>query len=45
MPNKQKGFLKILLILVIAVLVLSYFHVRISTVVNYIVDAFHGVFG
>jgi len=44
MQNKQNGFLQIIIFLVIAVLVLSYFHINIQTVINYIITAFHNVF-
>ena len=43
--NKQGGFLQLIILLIIIILILSYFHVHLSDVVNYIVQAFHNVFG
>ena len=43
--NKQGGFLQIIIFIIILILILSYFHINISTVFNYIATAFHNVFG
>lgn len=43
--NKQGGFLQLIIFLIIVVLVLGYFNINIHTVVNYIITAFHNVFG
>ncbi|MEI7765715.1 MAG: hypothetical protein WCI93_03995 [bacterium] len=45
MKNQQSGFLRIIILIIVVVLILSYFHVSISSVVNYIGTAFHNVFG
>lgn len=45
MKNKQSGFLQIIIFIILVVLILSYFHINLSGVVNYIVNAFHNVFG
>ncbi len=45
MKNKQGGFLQIIIFIIVVVLILSYFHVSLSGVVNYIITAFHNVFG
>lgn len=45
MQNKQGGFLKLIILIIVVVLLLSYFNVNLSSVVNYIVKAFHNVFG
>ena len=43
--NKQGGFIQIIIFIIIVILVLSYFHINLSGVVNYIIAAFHNVFG
>ena len=43
--NNQGGFLQIIIFVIIVILILSYFHVNLSGVVNYIIAAFHNVFG
>ena len=43
--NKQGGFLQIIIFIIIVILILSYFHINLSWLVNYIVAAFHNVFG
>ncbi|HNW71731.1 MAG TPA: hypothetical protein PKZ36_00010 [Candidatus Paceibacterota bacterium] len=45
MKNKQGGFLKTIIFIIIVILILSYFNVNLSGVWNYIVNAFHNVFG
>ena len=45
MQNKQEGFLKLIILIVVVVLILSYLNINLSSVVNYIVKAFHNVFG
>ncbi|MFH1608712.1 MAG: hypothetical protein ABH951_01685 [Patescibacteria group bacterium] len=42
--NKRGGFLKLILIIIVVVFLLSYFHVTISGVFNWIVHAFQSVF-
>lgn len=42
--NTDKGFLQTILIIVIALLVLSYFHITWHDVVNAVVNAFHNFF-
>lgn len=43
--NKQGGLLEIIIFIIIAILILSFFHYKIGDVFNYIVAAFHNVFG
>jgi hypothetical protein len=43
--NKKGGFLKLIIFIIVIVLVLSYFHVDLKGIVDYIVKAFHNVFG
>ena len=43
--NKQGGFLRLIIFIIVIILILSYFHVSLNGVVNYIITAFHNVFG
>ena len=43
--NKQGGFLEIIIFIIVVVLILSYLGIHLNAVVNYIVSAFHNVFG
>lgn len=43
--NKQGGFLEIIVFIIVIILLLSFFHVSISSFINYIITAIHNVFG
>ena len=43
--NKQGGFLQIIIFIIVVVLILSYLGIHLNSVVNYIITAFHNVFG
>ncbi len=45
MKNKQGGFIEAIIIIIAIIIVLSFMHISLSGVVNYIVNAFHNVFG
>jgi len=41
--NKQGGFLKIILLIIVIVFLMSYFHITISGIFNWISHIFHDV--
>jgi uncharacterized protein involved in cysteine biosynthesis len=41
--NQQGGFLKIILIIIVVVFLMSYFHITISGIFNWIAGIFHSV--
>jgi len=42
--NQERGFLTLIIAIVVALLLLSYFHVSISQVFNWCVNTFHTIF-
>ncbi len=44
MKNEQGGFLKLIIFIVIALFLLSYFHVTVSQAVDWIVNVIKNVF-
>jgi hypothetical protein len=43
LANKQSGFLEIIIIIIIALLLMRYFGITISGVVNWFISFFHSV--
>jgi len=41
--NKQGGFLKIILLILVIVFLMSYFHITVSGIFNWISNIFHSV--
>jgi len=42
--NRQGGFLKLIILIIVAVLILSYFHISVREVFDWVVNAFQRVF-
>ena len=44
MKNQQGGFLQLIIFIIVVVLIMWYFHISISGVINWITTAFSNVF-
>ena len=42
--NKNKGFIELIIVIVVAIFLMSYFHVTLSTAWNWFANALHNIF-
>ena len=42
--NKQKGFIELIIIIIVAVVLMNYFHVTLTTAWNWFANALHNIF-